>query len=286
MNRAGKERTHEYASETELKSGDVLRLEGRDWLVDRIEDGDPPRVLGKPARYRLRLHHPDGREELGAFRRYRPDAPRVGHSFTTTEEGQPVVWEVVDQRVEHDEQGETFLDLVAERDYGEFEDDLPNHELEHAQATREAGLPSGAAETIRRAQEAGLAVELVTLEPGELPDWAAGARYMDALILEEIEDDLLDMCGVGRDAPRETWLATVKERLSADLDRFRADVEGDHLEIEEWDYLDGRVFASVGTTADESDPDKGHGWMCRLVDAGTLGAAGFHRVRKLELDAA
>jgi len=58
------------------------------------------------------------------------------------------------------------------------------------------------------------------------------------------------------------------------------------LEIEEWDYLDGRVFASVGTIADESDPDRGHGWMCRLVDAGTVGAAGFHRVRKLELDAA
>ena len=159
-----------------------------------------------------------------------------------------MVWEVVDQRVEHDEQGEPFLDLVAERDYGEF--------------------------------------ELVSLDPGELRDWAAATRYTDALILEEIEDDLLDMCGVGRDAPRETWLATVKERLSTDLDRFRADIEGDHMEIDEWDYLDGRVFASVGTIEDESDPDRGHGWMCRLVDASTLGAAGFHRVRKLELDAA
>jgi hypothetical protein len=286
VGRAGRERKHDYASETELRPGDVLRLDGRDWLVDTIEDGDPARALAKPARYRLRLHHEDGREELGAFRRYRPDAPRLGHSFTTTEDGQPVVWEVVDQRLEHDEQGEPFLDLVAERDYGEFEDDLPNHELEHAQAAREAGPPTVAVDTIRRAQEAGLNIELVALDPGEFPDWTAAARYTDTLILEEIEDDLLEMCGVGRDDPRDTWLATVKERLATDLERFRADIEGGHQEIEEWDYLDGRVFASVGTIEDESDPDKGHGWMCRLVDVSALSAAGFHRVRKLELDAA
>jgi hypothetical protein len=34
---------------------------------------------------------------------------------------------------------------------------------------------------------------------------------------------------------------------------------------------------------DEADPDKGHGWMCRLVDSGVLAAAGFERVRKNEL---
>jgi hypothetical protein len=197
-----------------------------------------------------------------------------------------VVWEVVDQRLEHDEQGDPFLDLVAERDYGEFEDDLPNHELEHAQAARESGPPTVAVDTIRRAREAGLNIELVALDPGEFPDWVAAARYTDTLILEEIEDDLLDMCGVGRDDPRDTWLATVKGRLATDLERFRADIEGGHQEIEEWDYLDGRVFASVGTIEDESDPDKGHGWMCRLVDVSALSAAGFHRVRKLELDAA
>ena len=73
--RDGKQRVATYASEVPLKPGDVIRFKGRDWLVERIEDGDPQRLLAKPARYRLRLVQPDGREELGAFRRYRPDGP-------------------------------------------------------------------------------------------------------------------------------------------------------------------------------------------------------------------
>jgi hypothetical protein len=107
---------------------------------------------------------------------------------------------------------------------------------------------------------------------------------VDALVLEEIEDDLLELCGVepGSD-PHDTWLDTVKTRLRADLASFRADVEGDHVEIEGWEYLEGRIFASVGTFEDEADPDSGHGWMCRLLDAEVLGAAGFSRVRKTEL---
>src|SRR6266536_169115 len=38
----------------------------------------------------------------------------------------------------------------------------------------------------------------------------------------------------------------------------------------EWssDVCSSDLFASVGHEADEADPDKGHGWMCRLVDAG------------------
>jgi hypothetical protein len=71
--------------------------------------------------------------------------------------------------------------------------------------------------------------------------------------------------------------------LLSDLERFRADIEGDHDEIEEWDFRGGRIFASVGSPDDKADPDKGHGWMCRLVDSGVLAAAGFERVRKTEL---
>ena len=90
-----------------------------------------------------------------------------------------------------------------------------------------------------------------------------------------VEDDLLVLCGVDpRVDPRETWLDTVKERLRADLASFRADIEGDH---------DGRVFASVGSVDDESNPDSGHGWLCRLYDAGPIVAAGFSRVRKPQL---
>ena len=273
VNRAGREHRRPYTAEGELAPGSVVRLDGRDWLVETVEDG---RVLAKPARYRLTLRHPDGHEEVGAMRRYRADAPRVGHMFAT---GQ-VSWQVVDERLERDGEG-PYLQLLAERDFGEVEG-LPNHELEHAEARDE--LPEPAQATFARAEDAGLEVELVALEPGEAPDWAEAEAYIDALILEEIEDDLLEQCGVDpNNDRRESWLDKVKERLRTDLERFRSDVEGDHDEIEEWDFRDGRIFASVGSYEDESNPDSGHGWLCRLADVGALAAAGFQRVRKAQL---
>jgi hypothetical protein len=281
IERGGRERRQRYMSENELRAGSVILLRGRHWLVERVE---PPLAVARPARYRIRLRHPDGREEVGAFRRFRPDAPRVGHAFTTLNGGRPVSWQVVDEQLARDEDGELFLDLVAERDFGELEQ-LPDHELEHALAARDdETLPEAATAALARAEQAGLAVELVALEAGEAPDWEAAESYVDALILEEIEDDLLELCGVNPDHdPRETWLATVKERLREDLRRFRDDVEGDHDEIEEWDFRGGRVFASVGSLDDEADPERGHGWLCRLIDVSALGAAGFERVRKARL---
>jgi hypothetical protein len=77
------------------------------------------------------LRHPGGREEAGAFRRYRSDAPTVGHQLTTLENGAPVTWAVVEQRLARDESGEPFLESIAERDYAEAES-LPDHQLEHA----------------------------------------------------------------------------------------------------------------------------------------------------------
>ena len=285
-NRAGIERVHPYTVDEPLEPGDVIRADGRDWLIERIE-GD--RGFAEPARYRIRLRHPDGREEIGAMRRYRPDAPRLGHAFSTIEDGVPASWAVTEENLAFDDDGAPYLDLVAQRDFAEVES-LPDHELEHALDSREGNLPEGAVATLARAQRLGLALELVALEPGEEPDWAEADAYIDALILEEIEDDLFELCGVdpGHD-PRETWLETVKQRLHEDVRAFRAEIEGEHEdieEIEEWDFRDGRIFASVGTTEDEADPDKGHGWMCRLVDAGVLAAAGFARVRKPELDVA
>jgi hypothetical protein len=281
VNRLGRERKHPYTSEAELEPGHIVHLEGRDWLVKRVDDS---RVHLVPARYRLRLRHPDGHEELGAFRRYRPDAPTVGHTFSTLADRVPVSWQVTDSRLAQDGQGEPYLDLTAERDFSENEDPptLAEHELEHA-LTREEEREAAAA-SLARAEEAGQFVELVALEPGEAPDWAEAERYIDALVLDEIEDDLLELCGVDPDRdPRETWLDKVKERLRSDLERFRADVEGDHDEIEEWDFRDGRVFAAVGSFEDEADPDSGHGWMSRLVDVSALTAAGFTRVRKAQL---
>jgi len=281
VNRLGHEHTLPYRSETELAEGDLVHVEGRDWLVDAI-DGE--RVRLEPARYRLVLRHPDGRVEAGAFRRYRPDAPKIGHTFSTIVDGAPASWQVADDRLQRDEQGKPYRELTAERDYSEAEDapDLSEHELEHALA-RENGRDEAVA-ALARAQESGQLVELVALEPGEAPDWDEAGRYIDALGLEEIEDDLLELCGVDTDRdPQETWLETVKGRLREDLQRFREDLETDHDQIEEWDFRDGRIFASIGSFDDQANPDNGHGWLSRLVDSSASAAAGFTRVRKAQL---
>jgi hypothetical protein len=284
VNRAGVEHRHEFVTTDELAPGDVVLLVGRYWLVERMEsNGSWPRAFAKPARYRLLLRHPDGRVEAGAVRRFRPDAPTIGHAFSTLQDGQPVGWEVRERRLARDADDEPYIELVAERDYSEQEE-IPDHELEHALARRNDELPEAAEAMFARAEEAGLAVELVALDPGEAPDWEEANEYLDALVLDEVEDDLLVLCGVDPDRdPRDTWLTTVKERLRSDLEAFRRDIDGDHEEIEEWDFQGGRIFASVGSFEDEADPDKGHGWMVRLYDGEVLGAAGFERVRKASL---
>lgn len=208
----------------------------------------------------------------------------LGHAFTTLEAGETVSWGVVDSRLAREESGEPYLELVAERDYEEVEA-LPDHQLEHALARDEdEGLPQGAVSTFSRAEQAGLSVELVALEPGEEPDWDEALRFIEALVIEEVEDDLLELCGVDPDRdPRDTWLGIVQQRLLSDLAEFREDIDGEHAQIEEWSFRDGRIFAAVGSEEDEADPLSGHGWMCRLVDAEALGAAGFERVRKADL---
>ena len=257
---SGKERVHQYASDDPLRAGQVLRLGGRFWLVESVEEPqgetELPHALAKPARYRIRLRHPDDREELGALRRIRPGSPRLGHAFTTLEDGQPISWQVADEQLARDEGGEPFLDLLAERDYAEADGELPDHELEHALAVREEeGLSPAAGAALSQAAAQGLDVELVALEPGEGLDWSESLRYIDSLIFEQIEDDLFEQCGVDVNSDRrETWLETVKERLRSDLEAFRRDVEGQHDQIEEWDFRGGRIFVTVGSYEDEFDP--------------------------------
>ena len=281
-NRLGHERVHRYTSDEPLEPGSVVLLDdGRQWLVESV---DGQRATAKPARYRLVLRHPDDREEVGAIRRQAPGSPRPGHAFTTLEDGVPTSWSVVDERLARDDDGEPFLELLAERDYAEDEGDVPDHELEHTLARGEDELPEAAAALFDRAERGGENLELVALDPGEAPDWDAAERFVAALVIEEINDDLLVRCGVDPDGdPRESWLPKVQERLREDLALFRGDVEGDHDQIEEWDFRGGRVFAAIGTPDAESDPLSGYGSMCRLLDAEALGAAGFVRVRKTEL---
>jgi hypothetical protein len=287
--RTGKKRVHAFASDDQLVPGDVVRLEGRFWLIASIEPAEEAaaRALAEPARYRDKLQHPDGREEIGAFRRFRRGAPGLGHAFTTIEHGLPVSWQVVDEQLARDENGEPYLELTAERTYEEVET-LPDHELEHTLAARqEEELPASAVTAFARAEEAGLSIELVALEPGEEPDWEAAERFLDSLVIEEVEDDVIELCGVDPDTdPKVTWLETVKGRLRSDLAQFRAELVGEFDQIEQWSFRDGRIFASTGSPDDEADPLSGHGWMCRLADAEVLGAAGFERVRKAELEPA
>jgi hypothetical protein len=284
--RTGKERVHAFASEDQLVPGDVVRLDGHFWLIASIEPAEetPARALAEPARYRVKLQHPDGREEIGAFRRFRPGAPGLGHAFTTIEHGLPVSWQVVEEQLARDEHGVPYLELTAERNYEEAET-LPDHQLEHTLAVEEEQLPTSAVAAFSRAEQAGLAIELVALEPGEEPDWEEAERFLDALVIEEVAEYLIELCGVDPDTdPKENWLETVKGRLRSDLAQFREDTEGGLDQIEQWSFRDGRIFASIGSPDDEADPLSGHGWMCRLADAEVLGAAGFERVRKTELE--
>jgi hypothetical protein len=164
--RTGRERVHPYTGEDALAPGSVVLIGGRYWLVDRVEQA---RVQTQPARYRLTLRHPGGRQESGAFRRFRADAPAPGRQLTTLADGAPISWVVVEQRLAYDAAGEPFLESIAERDYTEGES-LPNHQLEHAldQETSDAGATAAA---LMRAEAAGLAIELVGLEAGEVADW-------------------------------------------------------------------------------------------------------------------
>ena len=274
--RAGREHSRPYTSEDPLAPASIVLLAGRYWLIERVKQ---TAAHARPARYRLTLRHPDGRLEAGAFRRFRTDAPTVGHQLTTLEDGVPVSWAVVEQRLTRDDAGDPFLELIAERDYAES-DSLPDHQLEHT-LDQERDDTGAAAAVLARATEAGLAIELVGLEAGEAPDWEEAASYLESLILEELEDDLIEQCGVDtRHDPRETWLDGVKQRLREDLDSVRAEIEGTHDQIEEWDFHGSRTFAAVGSFDDDSNPRSGYGWLCRLVDAKVLQAGGFYRVRK------
>src|SRR5487761_197423 len=95
--RHGKQVVHPYASDDELGPGDVVYVEGRFWLIVEL---DGTRATTVPARYRITLRHPDGNVEHGAFRRWRPAAPRIGHTFATGEDGAPIAWGVVEQTLE------------------------------------------------------------------------------------------------------------------------------------------------------------------------------------------
>ena len=202
------------------------------------------------------------------MRRMRPDGPRLGHSFTTIEDGAPVSWSVIDEEFAHDEQGEPFLDLVAERDYGEAEGDLPDHELEHALTARSDEVPDAARERIDEATRLGFAIESSRSSRTRLPDWEEARRYIETLSLDTIADDLLELCGVDTEELAKGHGSKPSSRASATTSSsFSADVKGTTTRSRSGISTTAASSPRVGSVADESDPDRGHGWLCRLLDA-------------------
>jgi len=121
----GHEERRELDTEAPLNAGDVVPFGGSHWIVDRVESstGARPRLIAYLARYRLVLRHLEGEEEVGDLRDYREDGPNVGYAFETSAEGEKLSWLVVEQRLARDEGGEPVLELVAERDYTEEEEE-------------------------------------------------------------------------------------------------------------------------------------------------------------------
>ena len=281
---SGQEHRHRLSTANDLVVGDVVRVAGGRWIVDELrEAGGEREARLEPARFRLVLLLPDGREEAGAVRRLRDDSLGGGHAFTTADEAgtHRLRWDVVESRFVRDEGGRPLIEFVAEHGLHAHEQ-VPDHELEHRNA--QYGDLAEARAALEFATAAGLAVELVELEPDRDPDWDEARAFLEGLVIEEIGEDLLERCGVKPEHdPPEAWIEEVRLRLRADLASFRGDVEGPHRQIQEWQIGPRRVFASSGTWESEADPDSGHGWPCRLVDSDVLGAAGFVRLREIEL---
>jgi len=127
------------------------------------------------------------------------------------------------------------------------------------------------AETANRAsrRERADGSKLVALDPGEEPDWPASkslALHSTHSSFEEIEDDLFVAVRRRRrhDGGRRRWLGNREGAPAvADLEAFATDVEGDHDEIEEWEF---RVVAS----SSRSEPAK----TSSTPSADTAGCAG------------
>jgi hypothetical protein len=163
-----------------------VRLEGRYWLIESVEpDGKSSRGGGREAGA-LSPHASASRRTGGdgSVPALPPRRAQARALVLDPRERPSGHWEVVDLRPARDEWSEIYLELIAERDFAEL-DELPDHELEHALARRgEEELPEGAAATLERAQQAGLSIELVALDPGDEPDWDEAERSIDALVLQ------------------------------------------------------------------------------------------------------
>jgi hypothetical protein len=114
---SGKERVQTYESDDPLSRRRVAARRSFLLVEHRgTTGGRGAACVREAARYRIRLRHPDDREELGAVRRIQPGRRgSVTHSLQL-ERGRPVSWRVVDEQLDATRAASRF-DLRAERDY-------------------------------------------------------------------------------------------------------------------------------------------------------------------------
>ena len=174
-----KERVRRYSSDDPLAPGerapDGWPLLARS-RASKGREARPglPRVLAKPARYRLRLRHPDGHEELGAMRRLRSGSPDgwVTHSRRSRKDSRSAGrWST--SSLSATSAASRFSTYVAERDYAEAEGSSPTMSSStRSTVRRRGGCRRTPTRRSQRLPREGLDVELVALDPGEEPDWA------------------------------------------------------------------------------------------------------------------
>jgi hypothetical protein len=175
--------------------------------------------------------------------------------------------------------GEPFLESIAGRDYADTES-LPDHQLEHA-LEQQRDDTSTADTVLARATVPGLAIELVGLEGSQAPGWDEATRYLDSLTSRNSRTICSSNAASIPAAIRGERGWTRPSGAFATISTASAPTsERGHDQTEEWDFHGDKIFAAQGSFDDDANPDSGYGWMCRLVDAGDLQAAGFYRVRK------
>ncbi len=193
--RTGTERVHPFATDEPLEPGSFVRYEGRYWLIERL---DGSRAIAKPGRYRLELRHPRrprrGRRLPPLPARRAGDRPHVHHCRGRTAGelgGARTGGSLTTSRTSR-----TSSSSRTATTRSSTRTSPTTSSSTRSPAARSSELPASVEEAFARAEREGLSAELVALDPGEEPDWTEAASSIDALILEEIEDDLIEQCGV------------------------------------------------------------------------------------------
>ena len=261
--RSGKERVHPYTSEEPLAPGDVVRYEGRDWLVERLdgtrvaaEAGALPAAATAPRRAR-------GARRVPAL----PARRSPGRAHLQHARGRAA--------------GELAGRRRAARRRDEHGEPVPRPDrrarLQRARG-RAAACPSTSSSTRSRARTtprgggrgAGARRGGGPVRRARRARAGRGARLGRGRGVHRRARARGDRGRPARALRRRTPTAIRARRGSTPSRSGCApissgsghDVEGDHDEIEEWEFRDGRIFAAVGSFEERGGP----GQRTRLDD--------------------